>query len=149
LTVNFQYQSGNHIINATRIQMEQMRYSHNQSRSIMARWRRQGDVTDIPRAQPDNSWNAVASTRWVEDGSYLRLKTVSLTYNASKQFLQKLGLGIKQLSFFVTGYNLYTWTKYLGLDPEVPITGSVALFGIDRSTTAPSRQYTVGLNIHL
>src|SRR5690606_2309035 len=65
LTVNFQYQSGNHIINATRIQMEQMRYSHNQSRSIMARWRRQGDVTDIPRAQPDNSWNAVASTRWV------------------------------------------------------------------------------------
>jgi len=145
LTVNFQYQYGNDVINGTRILMEQMAYSHNQSRSILARWRRQGDITDIPRAQPGADWNRVASSRWVEDGSYLRLKTVSLTYNASKGFTSRLGLGISQLSVFVTGYNLYTWTNYLGLDPEVPITGSVFLFGIDNSTTAPARQYTLGL----
>ncbi|MFT4094658.1 MAG: SusC/RagA family TonB-linked outer membrane protein [Niabella sp.] len=146
-TLNLQYQYGNNIINATRLSMEQMAYSHNQSRSILARWRKQGDVTNMPRAQPDNSWNAIASTRWVEDGSYLRVKTVSLTYNASKAFIQKIGLGIQQLGFFVTAYNLYTWTRYLGLDPEVPITGSVALFGIDNSATAPAKQFTAGLNI--
>ncbi|MFC3196842.1 SusC/RagA family TonB-linked outer membrane protein [Parapedobacter deserti] len=145
LAVNFQYQYGNDVINGTRIRMEQMSYSHNQSRSIMARWRRQGDITDIPRAQPDNAWNRVASSRWVEDGSYLRLKTVSLTYNAGKTFTDRLKLGMQQLSVFVTGYNLYTWTNYLGLDPEVPITGGVLLFGIDNATTAPARQYTLGL----
>ncbi|WP_346237056.1 SusC/RagA family TonB-linked outer membrane protein [Niabella insulamsoli] len=146
-TLNLQYQSGNDIINATRLSMERMQFAHNQSKSILARWRRQGDVTTIPRAQPDNSWNSAASTRWVEDGSYLRLKTVSLTYNASKELVRKMNIGIKQLGFFVTAYNLYTWTNYLGLDPEVPITGSVYLFGIDNSTTAPSRQFTVGVNL--
>ncbi|MEC3878978.1 SusC/RagA family TonB-linked outer membrane protein [Parapedobacter sp. 10938] len=145
LTVNFQYQYGNDVINGTRIQMEQMAYSHNQSRSIMGRWRRQGDIADIPRAQPDGAWNRVASSRWVEDGSYLRLKTVSLTYNAGREFTSRLGLGIRQLSVFATGYNLYTWTDYVGLDPEVPITGSVFLFGVDNATTAPARQYTLGL----
>jgi TonB-linked SusC/RagA family outer membrane protein len=147
VTLNLQYQTGNDIINATRQYMERMTVSHNQSQSVLARWRRQGDVTEIPRAQPDNSWNAAASTRWVEDGSYLRLKTVSLTYTVGKEFVRKIGLGVRQLSFFVTGYNLYTWTRYLGLDPEVPITGSVYLFGIDNATTAPPRQYTLGLNI--
>ncbi len=147
LTVNFQYHVGNDVINGTRIQMEQMNYSHNQSQSILARWRRQGDITEMPRAQPDNTWNRAASSRWVEDGSYLRLKTVSLTYNAGKEFINRLNIGIRQLSVFVTGYNIYTWTKYLGLDPEVPITGSVSLFGIDNSTTAPARQYTAGVRV--
>ncbi|WP_018626569.1 SusC/RagA family TonB-linked outer membrane protein [Niabella aurantiaca] len=146
-TVNLQYQTGNDVINATRLSMERMLYSHNQSRSILSRWRRQGDITDMPRAQPDNEHNSAASTRWVEDGSYVRLKTVSLTYNAGKRFVQRLGLGIQQVGFFVTGYNLYTWTHYKGLDPEVPITGSVALFGIDNSATAPARQFTAGLNL--
>lgn len=145
LAVNFQYQYGNDVINGTRIRMEQMAFSHNQSRSILARWRRQGDLTAIPRAQPGAEWNRIASSRWVEDGSYLRLKTVSLTYNAARGFTSRLGLGISQLSVFATGYNLYTWSNYLGLDPEVPITGSVFLFGIDSSTTAPARQYTLGL----
>jgi len=81
----------------------------------------------------------------VEDASYLRLKTVSLTYNAGREFTNRLGLGIRQLSVFATGYNLYTWTNYLGVDPEVPITGGVLLFGIDMATTAPARQYTLGL----
>ncbi|GAB3024157.1 SusC/RagA family TonB-linked outer membrane protein [Niabella terrae] len=146
-TLNLQYQTGNDIINATRLSMERMLYSHNQSRSIMDRWRRQGDITEIPRAQPDNGHNSAASSRWVENGSYLRLKTVSLTYNAGKDFVGRLGIGIQQLGFFITAYNLYTWTHYKGLDPEVPITGSVALFGIDNSSTAPARQFTLGLNL--
>lgn len=146
LTVNFQYQFGNDIINAARTSMEQMASSFNQSRSVMGRWRKQGDITDMPRAHPDGARNRIASTRWVEDGSYVRLKTVSFTYNADKVFRK---YGLKNVSFFATAYNLYTWTNYLGVDPEVPITGSVTLFGIDNNTTAPPRQYTFGLRFNL
>ncbi|TJY66079.1 SusC/RagA family TonB-linked outer membrane protein [Sphingobacterium alkalisoli] len=146
LAINFQYQFGNDVINAARMSMEEMSNSYNQSQSIMARWRRQGDVTDMPRAQPSSDWNRAASTRWVEDGSYVRLKSVSFTYEANN-LLQ--GWGIKQLSFFVTAFNLLTWTNYLGVDPEVPITGSVYLFGIDNNYTAPPRQYTLGLRFNL
>ncbi|MFS8615408.1 MAG: SusC/RagA family TonB-linked outer membrane protein [Solitalea sp.] len=145
LSVNFQYQYGNDVINGTRYTMERMQFSHNQSRSILARWRKQGDKTEIPRAQSNDNWNRIPSTRWVEDASYLRLKTVSLTYNLDREVISRLNIGLRQLSIFVTAYNLTTWTDYLGLDPEVPITGSVALFGIDSSTTAPARQFTFGL----
>ncbi|QEC52389.1 TonB-linked SusC/RagA family outer membrane protein [Anseongella ginsenosidimutans] len=145
LSVNFQYQYGNDVINGTRYTMERMQYSHNQSRSILGRWRKQGDIADIPRAQSDGAWNRIASSRWVEDASYLRLKTVSLTYNVEREAISRLNIGLRQLSIFVTAYNLSTWTDYLGLDPEVPITGGVTLYGIDSSTTAPARQFTFGL----
>ncbi|SKC06769.1 TonB-linked outer membrane protein, SusC/RagA family [Sphingobacterium nematocida] len=146
LAVNLQYQFGNDIINGTRMIMEEMSDSKNQAQSILSRWRRQGDVTDMPKAQPSSVWNSVASTRWVEDGSYVRLKSVSFTYEAG-DLLKRWGL--KQLSFFVTGYNLLTWTNYLGVDPEVPIKGSVYLFGIDDSYTAPPKQYTFGFRFNL
>lgn len=145
LTVNFQYQFGNDVINQTRFTMERMQYSHNQSRSVLNRWRKQGDITNIPRAQSNDNWNRIASTRWVEDASYVRLKTVSLTYNLDQDLVRRIGVGLRQLSVFVTAYNLHTWTDYLGLDPEVPITGGVALFGIDYAKTAPARQFTFGL----
>lgn len=146
LAINLQYQFGNDIINGTRMIMEEMSDSKNQAQSILSRWRRQGDVTDMPKAQPSSDWNRVASTRWVEDGSYVRLKSVSFTYEAG-DLLKRWGL--KQLSFFVTGYNLLTWTNYLGVDPEVPIKGSVYLFGIDDSYTAPPKQYTFGFRFNL
>lgn len=146
LAVNLQYQFGNDVINGTRMIMEEMSDSKNQAQSILSRWRRQGDVTDMPKAQPSSDWNRVASTRWVEDGSYVRLKSVSFTYEAG-DLLKRWGM--KQLSFFVTGYNLLTWTNYLGVDPEVPIKGSVYLFGIDDSYTAPPKQYTFGFRFNL
>lgn len=146
LAFNFQYQLGNDVINGTRIIMEEMSDSKNQAQSILSRWRKQGDVTDMPRAAPSSEWNRIASTRWVEDGSYIRLKSISFTYNAN-DLLKRWG--IKQLSFFVTGYNLLTWTDYRGVDPEVPITGSVYLFGIDNSYTAPPKQYTAGIRFNL
>ncbi len=146
LAVNFQYQFGNDIINGTRFIMEEMSDSKNQGQSILSRWRKQGDVTDMPRALPSSEWNRIASTRWVEDGSYIRLKSISFTYDAN-DLLRRWGL--KQLSFFITGYNLLTWTRYLGVDPEVPIKGSVYLFGIDDSYTAPPRQYTAGIRFNL
>src|SRR5690606_20321865 len=101
LTVNMQYQFGNDVINGARMIMAEMSDSKNQARSILARWRRQGDQTDMPKATSSSEWNRIASSRWVEDGSYVRLKSVSLTYEANDLFKR---WGIKQLSFFVTGY---------------------------------------------
>ena len=149
LQVNFQYQYGNDVINLSRKNVEKMHDSRNQAQSVTSRWRKQGDISEIPRAQRLADWNYDASTRWVEDASYLRLKTVSLSYNFSNKLTSKLGIGIRNMSAFVTGYNLYTWTRYLGIDPEVPITGSVNMFGIDNNTTAPARQYTLGLRASL
>jgi hypothetical protein len=111
---------------------------------VTDRWRKQGDISSIPRADRLAEWNYDASTRWVEDASYLRLKTVSLSYDFDKKAVGRLKLGIRSMSAFLTGYNLYTWTKYLGIDPEVPITGSVNMFGIDNNTTAPAKQFTLG-----
>ncbi|WP_316811829.1 SusC/RagA family TonB-linked outer membrane protein [Pedobacter heparinus] len=149
LQVNFQYQYGNDVINLSRKNLEKMHDSRNQAQSVTARWRKQGDITDMPRAERLATWNQEASTRWVEDASYLRLKTVSLTYNFSNELTKKLGVGIRNMSVFLTAYNLYTWTNYLGIDPEVPITGSVNMFGIDNNITAPARQYTFGLRLSL
>lgn len=147
LQVNFQYQYGNDVINLSRKNVEKMEDSRNQAQSITSRWRKQGDISNIPRAERLASWNYDASTRWVEDASYIRLKTVSLSYNFSKEFANRIR--VRNLSAFITGYNLYTWTKYLGVDPEVPITGTVNMFGIDNNTTAPARQYTLGLRVAL
>lgn len=149
LQVNFQYQYGNDVINLSRKNVEKMEDSRNQAQSIVSRWRKQGDISSIPRAERLADWNFDASTRWVEDASYLRLKTVSVSYNFDKKLTNRLGIGLNNVSAFLTGYNLYTWTKYLGIDPEVPITGSVNMFGIDNNTTAPARQYTLGLRISL
>lgn len=145
LGINFQYQFGNDVINATRMSVESMQDSKNQARSVNKRWRKQGDITDMPRAQRLAEWNYDASTRWVEDASYVRLKSVSLTYNFDKDGIRNLRLGIQNLSVYFTGYNLYTWTKYLGIDPEVPVKGTVNMFSIDSNATAPARQFTIGV----
>ena len=120
-----------------------MHDSKNQARSINSRWTKQGDITDMPRGVRLATWNQEASTRWVEDGSYLRLKTLSFSYELDKKLTSKLH--VRSLNMFVTAYNLYTRTKYLGVDPEVPITGSITLTGIDNNETAPPKQFTLGL----
>jgi len=145
LSVNFQYQFGNEVINVTRKTVEKMSDSRNQASSVNDRWRKQGDITDIPRAQRLAEWNYDASTRWVEDASYVRLKSVSLTYNFDKDAIKKLKLGLQHASLYFTAYNLYTWTNYLGIDPEVPVKGTVNMFSVDDNATAPPRQFTIGL----
>lgn len=89
----------------------------NQAVSIERRWKKQGDITDMPRAVEGMSRNYAASSRWVEDASYLKLKDISLTYNFDHTLLQRTF--IKSLSVWVSGMNLLTWSKYKGVDPEV------------------------------
>lgn len=144
LSVFFQGSYGNQIFNASRIDMEGMIDFKNQSTAVLRRWLRPGMITDIPRSgNPENVHN---STRFVEDGSYLRLKSLTLSYNLPQTVLHKIGLNSLQL--FVTGQNLLTFTKYKGYDPEVNAYGasSVAL-GVDYGTYPQSKTCVIGLNV--
>jgi hypothetical protein len=89
-------------------------------------------------------YNYLGSDRFVEDASFLRLKTLSLSYNLPKKWLQSLG--INKLNIFATGYDLFTWTGYKGQDPEVKMPSPTSLVK-DSSTTPVSKRYAFGVNI--
>ena len=89
-------------------------------------------------------YNYLGSDRFVEDASFLRLKTLSLSYNFPKKWLKKAG--INKLNVFVTGYDLFTWTSYKGQDPEVSMPSATSLVK-DNSTTPVSKRFAIGLNI--
>lgn len=144
LGLAFYYSLGQDVINGMRWNSENMEGSNNQATSIQRRWRKQGDITDMPRAIDKAARNYEASTRWVEDASYLKLKEISLTYSFNKDLLKKMHLS--QLSAFVTGTNIFTWTKYKGIDPEIGLTsGKLVKVGIDHSNTAPPIQIMFGI----
>jgi len=119
----------------------------NQATSVLGRWRKSGDITDIPRVTFDeNAHNNEGSDRYVEDGSYMRLKTLSLTYNLPSDLLEKFKL--QNLSVFINGYNLLTFTNYKGQDPEISIASTNPwAVGMDKYQTARSISYTLGLKL--
>lgn len=140
LSIFLQGSYGNNIFNASRIDTEGMFDFRNQSTAVLRRWKRPGMVTDIPRS--GNVENIHNSTRFVEDGSYLRVKNLTLAYD----FLEKLfrNSNIK-LQVYATAQNLLTFTRYSGYDPEVNAYGgsSVAL-GVDYGTYPQSRTFIFG-----
>ncbi len=144
LSIFFQGSHGNQIFNASRIDTEGMVDFKNQSKAVLRRWMRPGMITDIPRS--GNVENIHNSSRFVEDGSYLRLKSVTLSYTLPSTLLRKTS--ISGLQVYVTGQNLLTFTKYSGYDPEVNAYGtdSVAL-GVDYGTYPQSRTFIAGINI--
>ncbi|BDD09965.1 SusC/RagA family TonB-linked outer membrane protein [Fulvitalea axinellae] len=145
LSSNFHYRVGQDIVNDSRMRSENMYGNENQNTATMRRWRYPGDDTDIPRAVYDKAFNWLGSDRFVEDGSYLRWKNLSVNYRFEKSWLKRFN--VTDLSVFFTAYNLYTFTDYTGQDPEVPLGADPFSFGIDRSTTPPSRTYTMGLTV--
>ncbi|TKG96673.1 TonB-dependent receptor [Puteibacter caeruleilacunae] len=151
LSMVFQYQVGNDVVNAIRLQTEKMSDLSNQSTATLRRWRKQGDLTDMPKAahQYKNGYNYLGSDRFIEDGSYLRLKSVNLTYEIPKTLAKKLNF--KSGRIFMTTTNLYTWTNYIGQDPEVFKNlkkEEVGLKGVDDSRTPVPKQFTLGLNLN-
>lgn len=144
LSIFFQGSYGNEIFNASRIDTEGMVDFKNQSKTVLNRWKRPGMITDVPRS--GNVENIHNSSRFVEDGSYLRLKTLTLSYSLPASLLRKTALS--GLQVFVTGQNLLTFTKYTGYDPEVNAYGasSVAL-GVDYGTYPQSKTVIAGINI--
>ena len=144
LSMFFQGSYGNDIYNATRVETEGMFDTKNQSTTVLDRWKRPGMITDIPRAGNINNSNV--SSRFVEDGSYIRLKTLTLSYNFKKKVLSSLGLD--NLSVYGTVNNLFTLTKYTGYDPELNSGGnSSTLLGVDNGTYPQTRSFIFGLNL--
>lgn len=142
----FQGSVGNDVYNATRIDLEGMFDSKNQSVAVLKRWTTDNRNAEIPRAigggKVDNVRN---STRFIEDGTYARLKSITLSYNFSKSLLNRFRMGKFQV--YATGQNLLTFTNYSGFDPEVNAFGrSATELGIDYGTYPQARTLIVGLN---
>ena len=141
LYANFTYSYGNDIYNAVRRGSESMSGWENQTRTAERRWTSDGQITDIPRANfGDPIGNARFSDRWIEDGSYLKLKEVTLSYETKRKVLLFTGL-----KAYVSGENLLTWTKYTGLDPEFAYSYSPEMAGIDLGKVPLARTVKVGL----
>ena len=145
LDVNLNYSLGNDVYNYLRSQLEAGSRFMNQTTTLTRRWQTEGQLTDVPRATfQDPMGNARFSDRWIEDGSYLRLKTVTLSYTLPLHttFLQGF-------QFWVQANNLLTFSRYLGSDPEFAMTGSVIGQGIDLGRLGQSRSLVVGVKINL
>ena len=145
LSVNFNYSLGNDVFNYQRSVLEAGSNFYNQTVAMANRWRYEGQVTDMPRlSYGDEMGNSRFSDRWIEDGSYLRLKTVRLSYKVPVRYSWLQGLSI-----WVEGSNLFTVTHYLGSDPEFSVANSVLYQGIDAGNVAQSRAVAFGLKINL
>lgn len=149
LSVFLQFSYGNDIFNGNRIFIEAMKGSDNQSTAILRRWREPGDLTDIPRAtEIDPNNNNRISSRFVEDGSYLRVKNLTFSYILSKPMAERLK--VRSARLYVSAQNLLTFTNYSGMDPEVNYTGDNNLLrGTDFFTYPQARTFSVGLNLGL
>jgi TonB-linked SusC/RagA family outer membrane protein len=146
LSCFFHGRAGNKIVNQTRINNENMRGSANQSTAVLKRWRHEGDDTDIPRALYARGYNYLGSDRFVEDGSFIRLKSLSLKYSFPKAMIREWG--ISRLDVFATGYDLFTWTKYTGQDPEVSLSNNIYALSVDNSSTPKARRFALGLTLN-
>ncbi len=156
LTLFIQGSQGNKIFNAGRLEAEAMVNSANQSAAVLARWQKPGDITDIPGVSKDASTNnSLISTRFLENGSYLRFKTITLSYDIKAAFLSRMGL--KDVSVYVSGNNLITITKYKGFDPEVNSYGNTGnsnedrniSLGLDNGAYPQAKMFLFGLNVGL
>jgi len=144
LSLFFQGSYGNDIYNATRIDLEGMFDSKNQSTVVLDRWTEPGQVTDVPRV--GNMANVNNSTRFIEDGSYVRLKAITLSYKILE--VADDNKIFKGLSVYITGQNVITLTNYSGFDPEVNAFGNSATeIGIDYGTYPQARTFIAGVNV--
>ncbi len=165
LTIFIQGSQGGKLFNAGRLEAEAMVNAANQSSAVLGRWEKKGDITNIPGVSLDATTNSsLISTRFLENGSYLRFKTITLAYRFSPKLIDRLGLGAA--SIYISGNNLITITKYKGFDPEVNSNGNpikvnpdgtqsndnesrnIAL-GLDSGAYPQSKMILVGLNISL
>ncbi|ASZ11261.1 TonB-dependent receptor [Chitinophaga sp. MD30] len=140
---------GNDIFNASRIETEGMYDSKNQSTEVLRRWTTPGQNTDIPRASNGDINNSRVSSRFVENGSFLRLKSATIGYSLPKSLAEKIKLN--RLSVYVTAQNLFTITKYKGFDPEINAyaadKNNGPALGIDYGTYPTARAFIFGVNM--
>ena len=141
LSVYLQGVAGNDIFNANSISNEGMSSAHNQTASVKYRWVGYGTSTVMPRAvYGDPNHNARISDRFVEDGSYLRLKNITLSYTFPAKWTQKIS--VDNARIYLSCENVATLTRYSGFDPEVGING------IDGNRYPISRTFSLGVNFN-
>jgi len=139
------YSLGNDVYNYQRSLLEGGSRFYNQTTAMLSRWTAENQVTDVPRiSYGDPMGNSRFSDRWIEDGSYLRLSNVTLSYTIpiTSTYLQGITL-------WGGAYNIFTLTRYLGSDPDCGVSGSTLLQGIDRGLLASSRSFALGVKINL
>lgn len=140
IEVYLQGAAGNKIYNGNRATLEAMSVAQNQMTTVLDRWRPDNHSNTMPRAVfSDPNKNNRVSDRFLEDGDYLRLKSITIGYTLPKHLTKKALM--EEVRFSISGQNLYTFTRYTGLDPEVG--GS----GIDSNVYPLTRNFTFGLNI--
>lgn len=153
LIVFFQGVEGNKIYNATRTATEGMIRFFNAGTQVLNAWTPDNINTDVPRAvSSDPNQNARPSTRFLEDGSYFRLKNIMLSYNIPGKSLESLTKGtVKNLNVYVSAQNILTFTNYSGYDPEVgnrTVSSSSLTNGIDYAVYPQPKGYQIGINVN-
>ena len=145
LDVAFTYSLGNDIYNYQRSILESGKYFYNQTTVMNSRWTTEGQITNIPRIScQDPHGNARFSDRWIENGSYLRLSNVTLSYS-----LPIYNTFIQGITVWGSAQNIFTITRYLGDDPDCAVNNNVLSLGIDRGVLAAGRTFAMGVKINL
>lgn len=145
LSTVFTYSYGNDVYNYYRSQLEAGKDFSNQTSLMATRWTAEGQVTNQPKAvYGDPMGNARFSDRWIEDGSYIRFKTVTLSYD-----LPVKSKYIEGVNLWVSANNLFTATNYLGLDPEFSAGNSVYYQGVDAGLIPQTKSYYIGVKLDL
>jgi len=144
---NFRY--GNKIINSARMNAENMYSDNNQSMAVNWRWRKDGDITNMPRALYQTGVNWLGSDRYVEDGSFLRFKYLTFNYSVPSKLIKRYN--VNRLNLYLTFNNLLVLTKYTGVDPEVGYGNLTSNNGLsyDGSATPRTKDFTLGVSIGL
>ena len=146
LSIFFQWSYGNDIMNANRLFFENVdgKRELNQFASYADRWTPENPDSDIPGSKASSS-NKVISSRIIEDGSFLRLKTMTLGYTFPKAMIAKAKL--TNVRLYLAAQNLWTWTSYSGYDPEVSVRDGALTPGLDFSSYPRSRSFSFGVNL--
>lgn len=140
LSIFLQGVYGNDIFNANRIYQEGMAVAQNQTTAVLERWTGEGTSNTMPRAIfNDPNKNTRVSDRFIEDGSYLKVKNLTFGYTFTQQWLEKAKLSSARVYF--SAQNLLTFTKYSGFDPEVPVNG------IDLNVYPVTTTVSAGINL--
>ncbi|WP_270088499.1 SusC/RagA family TonB-linked outer membrane protein [Sphingobacterium sp. SYP-B4668] len=150
LSVQGQFTYGNDIFNYNLASgLEGFNPSSNQFIDFVDRWKAPGDITDVPRPAPGDLSNGAVSSRFVEDGSFFRLRNITFGYTFPSTVTDRIK--VKKLRWYVTVQNAYVFTKYRGYDPEVSSSHGGAntglIYGYDYGSYPQPRIFTTGINL--
>jgi hypothetical protein len=147
ITLNavFNYSLGNDVFNYQRSLLEGGSLFVNQTTAVNSRWTTEGQQTAVPRVSyRDPLGNARFSDRWIENGSYMRLSSLTISY-----YIPVRSTYLQGITVWGNGSNLFTISRYLGSDPDCTVAGSILAQGIDRGVVAAGRSFSLGVNINL